>query len=487
MRTPNFLCIAASATIFSAAIFSAAIGAQQQSSELRSRPASEETAINEEEAAINEEEAAINIEPDAARAASPASRQHAEPPSKARHSPSTIRHRVSTSSKFVAVAPNAARVRESEVRKELRDKVNSGLVGIVLATEAEKPTLFGVADFFGSLEQNDSLRVFQIEGKGSSQNVIELGFARGVDAAIIQSDVLDSIRHKPPYPDIENYLQYVATLYHKQVHVLASSDVSSIDDLKGKKVNFGSPKSDNALTVTNVFHNLHIDVEPTELPHTLALEKLRQGEIAALVYVGTKPADLFNFGNDGRLHFLSIPASPTEADPVTAAIVPTAKAGDVTGAGYTAGGYTLGTVNSEDYPQLIERDKPVQTLAVGAVLMVYNWPHKSDRYRKVSRFVETLLNHTNVPAVAPVDVGAPLQGWTRFAPAEKWISAHDLTSQHAAAPQSGEAEHASGATGEGSGSSVPPAARKMPAQLSRNDRIGLFKDFVAYQKNHAGE
>src|ERR1051325_5778743 len=127
MRTPNFLCIAASATIFSAAIFSAAIGAQQQSSELRSRPASEETAINEEEAAIN-------TEPDAARAASPASRQHAEPPSKARHSPSTTRHRVSTSSKFVALAPNAARVRESEVRKELRDKVNSGLVGIVLAT-----------------------------------------------------------------------------------------------------------------------------------------------------------------------------------------------------------------------------------------------------------------------------------------------------------------------------------------------------------------
>ena len=110
----------------------------------------------------------------------------------------------------------------------------------------------------------------------------------------------------------------------------------------------------------------------------------------------------------------------------------------------------------------------------------------SDRYRKVSRFVETLLDHTNVP-VASVDIRAPLQGWTRFAPAEKWISAHDQT-KHAAALPPGEAKHASGGTGEGSGSSVPPAAQKvMWAQLSRNDRISLFRDFIEYQKNYAGE
>jgi hypothetical protein len=80
-----------------------------------------------------------------------------------------------------------------------------------------------------------------------------------------------------------------------------------------------------------------------------------------------------------------------------------------------------------------------------------------------------------------------LQGWTRFAPVDKWISAHDQP-QHAAAPQSGDAKHAADAMGEGSGSSVPPAVQKMVAtQLSRNDRISLFKDFVEYQRNHAGE
>jgi hypothetical protein len=54
--------------------------------------------------------------------------------------------------------------------------------------------------------------------------------------------------------------------------------------------------------------------------------------------------------------------------------------------------------------------------------------------------------------------------------------------------RAGETERASGASGEGSGSSVPPAAQKAsPAHLNGNARISLFKDFVEYQKKHAGE
>src|SRR5207248_6830930 len=101
MGRSTILCVAAFATI-SAAISSAA-GAQQQSSELRSRPTSEETATD--------------TEPGAAYAVSSAPRQHAVPPSKPRH-------KVGTSSNIAAVAPKTSGVRESELRKELRDKVN---------------------------------------------------------------------------------------------------------------------------------------------------------------------------------------------------------------------------------------------------------------------------------------------------------------------------------------------------------------------------
>jgi hypothetical protein len=389
--------------------------AAQQSNELGSRPASEETAsIAPEPQNLSETVRSQSV---------PKPRPPIPKPRAPKVSP--------------AISP------DEKARRELRDKVNSGLVGIVIATEAEKPTLFGVSDFFGSLEQDGSLRVFQIPGKGSSQNILELGLARGIDAAVIQSDVLASVRNKPPYPGVDNYLQYVAKLYGKEVHLLAGSEVNSIEDLKGKKVNFGPRDSDNFLTATNIFRSLNIEVEPTELDHTTALERLRQGDIAALIYVATKPADLLNFGHDEKLHLISVPE--------------------------VRGGYTPTKLTSDDYTQLIESDKPVQTLTVWSVLMVYNWPAKNDRYKKVSRFVEMLLNHTKVPA-PQIDVHSPVPGWTRFAPAERWLNAH----------VEGPTKHAAGAIDEGiSGSSLPPAP-----PLSRDERVSLFKDFVEYQKYH---
>lgn len=227
----------------------------------------------------------------------PASEQTASIAPEPQNLSETVRSQSIPKSRSPILKPRAPNVSpamspDEKARRELRDKVNSGLVGIVIATEAEKPTLFGVSDFFGSLEQDGSLRVFQIPGKGSSHNILELGLARGIDAAVIQSDVLASVRNKPPYPGVDNYLQYVAKLYGKEVHLLAGSEVNSIEDLKGKKVNFGPRDSDNFLTATNIFRSLNIEVEPTGLDHTIALERLRQGDIAALVYVATKPADL---------------------------------------------------------------------------------------------------------------------------------------------------------------------------------------------------
>jgi hypothetical protein len=291
---------------------------------------------------------------------------------------------------------------EVQLRNALRQRVNSGLVGIVFGpSESESPGLLKLSDFFDALEKDESLRIFQVGGRGAAHNAIELSFARGIDGAIIQSDVLDSLRHKPPFPGIHSYLQYVAKLYEKEVHLFATAEVKQIEELRGKKVNFGSRDSDNFATATKIFGSLGIEVAPTEFSPTIALDKLREGEIAALVYVAPKPADLFNFGTDPKLHFLSIPAS-------------------------VRGGYTVTTLRPQDYYELIPPDQPVQTLAVGSVLMVYNWPRESDRYRKVARFVGRLLDehaHRGTPSHSPtwpeIDIAAGVPGWNRYAPADK--------------------------------------------------------------------
>ena len=43
--------------------------------------------------------------------------------------------------------------------------------------------------------------------------------------------------------------------------------------------------------------------------------------------------------------------------------------------------------SSEDYPGLIEPGRRVETLAVGTVLIAYNWPKDSDHYQKIEKFV----------------------------------------------------------------------------------------------------
>src|SRR6478609_1247871 len=61
-------------------------------------------------------------------------------------------------------------------------------------------------------------------------------------------------------------------------------------------------------------------------------------------------------------------------------------------------------LEAADYPNLIRTGETVSTIAVPAVLAVFNWPKTSDRYRRVSRFVEayfTKFDQLQQPPFSP--------------------------------------------------------------------------------------
>src|SRR5262249_25153009 len=120
-----------------------------------------------------------------------------------------------------------------QLRRTMRDQINDGLLGIV--SEGTDYTVDLALSVAG--EQN-RLRLLPIAGAGALQNAKDVMFARGIDFAIVQTDVLDDIKRDPPFPGVEKYLQYVTRLYDQELHVLAGPDIQSVDDLKGKKVNF---------------------------------------------------------------------------------------------------------------------------------------------------------------------------------------------------------------------------------------------------------
>ena len=295
--------------------------------------------------------------------------------------------------------------REAALRHAMRDESNTGLVGIV--SEGTDYTVDLALTLAGA---QNHLRLLPIAGAGALQNAKDVVFARGIDFGILQTDVLDEIKRNPPFPGVEKYLRYVTRLYDQELHVLVASDIRSIEDLRGKKVNFGPRDSGTYTTATAVFKALGIEPDVTTLPHPLALDKLRRAEISAIVYVATKPSRLFqDIRPEENLHFL----------PITADLSPN---------------YTEMTITSDDYPELVAKDAPVRTVAVGTVLVAYNWPAKSERYQWVDRFVQAFFAHlqdikARRPKWGDFDVSASVSGWTRLSAAERWLKKAELTPQ----------------------------------------------------------
>src|ERR1700730_15745563 len=292
----------------------------------------------------------------------------------------------------------------SRLRHVLRDQVNSGLVTIILGG-LDSGVMSDATDLVTTLG-GAHLRVLPVAGQGATKDVIDLLFARGIDVGVVHTDVLSALKRQAPFPGIDVFLQYIAKLYDEEIHILASSEIHSLQDLASKRVNFGTTESESFFTASTIFNVLGIGVDITTLPQPVALSKLRSGEIAALGYTVAKPARLFEaIRPEEGFHFLSISAP-----------------------GALRESYGEATLSAADYPALVEQDKPVSTLSVGTVLAAYNWPSGTERYRNVAHFVETFFGRLaelrmsrHHPKWREVNIEASVPGWTRFAPASQWI------------------------------------------------------------------
>jgi hypothetical protein len=90
--------------------------------------------------------------------------------------------------------------------------------------------------------------------------------------------------------------------------------------------------------------------------------------------------------------------------------------------------YLPAVLGHGDYPGMIESGPGVDTIAVSAVLIAYNWPKETDRYRRIAKFVNTFfpkLAEFQKPPRHPkwreANLAAVLPGWTRVAAAEEWL------------------------------------------------------------------
>ncbi len=309
------------------------------------------------------------------------------------------------------------------------------------------------SDLSNVLDAGDQLRVLTVVGKGSLQNVSDVLYLHGIDIGIVQSDVLAYAKLNHLYPNLERSLQYISKLYDEEVHILARPEINAIEDLAGKKVNVDVRGSGTAMTSSVLFQGLNVAVDPTYYDQQSALEKLKNGEISALVYVTGKPAKLFSaLGSDTGLHFLSVPFAQNLVDT-----------------------YLPAQLDHQSYPALVA-DKPVDTIAVGSVMAVFAWGPRTDRYARVSRFIDAFfskfqqfLQPPRHPKWREVNLAAQVPGWTRFAPAQ---AALDRLPSVATASSAQQAEF----------NNFLSHANVSPNGLNREQEETLFRNFLEWQQ-----
>jgi NMT1 family protein len=143
------------------------------------------------------------------------------------------------------------------------------------------------------LDDGDNLRVIPIVTYGAASNLDDLLYLRNVDVAVTQADVFEYFRTHRKIANLASRVNYIIRLPVSEMHILARADVTSIEDLRGKKVSFGPAGSASSLTGTIVFQRLGVEVEQALYDNPTALQKLKTGELAALVRVIGKPIDFF--------------------------------------------------------------------------------------------------------------------------------------------------------------------------------------------------
>jgi TRAP-type uncharacterized transport system substrate-binding protein len=296
---------------------------------------------------------------------------------------------------------SAAAARRAEVA--MKERINAWTVGLAGGLIEGAPLRLA-AEIARVVNEEDKLHVIPIVTRGATENVNSLLYLRGVDAAIINTDALDE--YKAQVPLVERRIVYILSLFPSELHIFVRPEIGSLEDLRGKKVNFNTQGTAAAYSGPLIFSRLNLNVEKLFIPHQVALEQMKRGEVSAVVFVTSKPVDAFLKGRwDPGFKFV-----PVEYD---------AKFEDY---------YLPSSIDAADYPNLVPKGERIATIAVPTILAAYNWPQQSDRYQRVARLVDHLfgrLDRLQSPGFDPkwkdVNLRARVPSLERFKAAQDWL------------------------------------------------------------------
>jgi TRAP-type uncharacterized transport system substrate-binding protein len=301
----------------------------------------------------------------------------------------------------VASTPQA-QVQGNNSGDGIQERMNRWTIGLAAGKQEGAPLRYA-SELAVALNDGDEMRIIPMVTRGVAGNLNDLLYLRGVDAAIVYADSLGALREKP---EVRRKVNYIASLFPAELHILARPEIKTLEDLNGKNVNFNTMGTPAAYTGPIIFDKLGVKARNTFISNPVALQKMRKSdEFAAVVFISSKPLNAFtNKKWPKGFHFLPVSYS------------------------FKFGVYYMpSSLRHTDYPDLIAQGESVPTISVPAVLAAFDWNKTSDRYRRMERFVQYLFKRLIVLRTQPgyhpkwkdVNLAGKVPGWDRFPPAEE--------------------------------------------------------------------
>jgi Cache domain len=120
------------------------------------------------------------------------------------------------------------------------EQPNENTIGLISGSPNSDDTYLQVAnDLAEVLNDEDNLRVLPIVGFGGPRNIRDVRYLKGVDIGLTQTNILNNFRRTNERTgQTESKIVYIAELFNEEVHLVARPNITSIEQLRGLRVNF---------------------------------------------------------------------------------------------------------------------------------------------------------------------------------------------------------------------------------------------------------
>src|SRR5262245_45409966 len=288
-----------------------------------------------------------------------------------------------------------------------RDAMNANTVTVITAPAGGATAIFG-SDMARVLDDG-KLRVLPILGKGPVRNVVDILYLKAVDMGMVAGDVPEFYKLQYKIPDIATRLRYIAKLYNNELHVIAPTSVKSIFDLAGKRIVAQTDVGYYSAKV--IFSRLNMNVTYEYwTDDARSIQKIIDGEADAYI---TSTGKVFGLARaikneDRKLHLVPIPYDKRLQDT-----------------------YLPSTLSSEEYPNLLSPGETIETIATSVLLVSFNWPENSERYRRTAKFIDAFFSRISEfhkpprhPKWVESSINIKVPGWQQFKAASDWVAQH---------------------------------------------------------------